>query len=60
LHVAHMNNALQLSLQGIVFRASDRRQSIDTDCHGRLFALCPSCAHLVPTPCPAIFGSVAK
>jgi hypothetical protein len=31
LHVAHMNNALQLSLQGIVFRASDRRQSIDTD-----------------------------
>jgi hypothetical protein len=33
-----MNNALQLSLQGIVFRASDRRQSIDTDCWGRLFS----------------------
>jgi hypothetical protein len=32
-----MNNALQLSLQGIVFRASDRRQSIDTDCSGGFF-----------------------
>jgi hypothetical protein len=40
LHVAHMNNALQLSLQGIVFRASDRRQSIDTDCAGPVLLSC--------------------